>query len=157
MLAHRLEHVRLSRNVVNCSPIAIHELTIDLRGDMQDRRTGRQRFDLRTGRIARGGAGAGDDDAERTRHARIGIRHIHRAGFAARWNEANPALPPDRIQYRHVVDRDDAEDRRHAHIGERARDSVADRLGHRGGLDGLRSAAGHDFQVHRVILRSNVT
>ena len=49
---------------MNRSTIAIHERPIDLRRDVQHGRSGGQRFDLTAGGIARGRAGAGDDDAK---------------------------------------------------------------------------------------------
>ena len=128
-LADGLEHVRLARHVVDRRAVAIDEFAIDLRGDVQHRRAGGQRFDLRAGGIAGRGAGAGDDDAKRARHPRIGVGHVHGAGLAARRHETDSAVPRDGVENRHVVDRDHAENRRHADVGKRACDGVADRLG----------------------------
>ena len=69
-------------------------------------------------------------------HARIGVGHVHGAGFAARRDEADAALARDRVEDRHVVDRDHAEGGGDAHVGERARDGVADRFGFNGGSGG---------------------
>ncbi len=134
VLADRLEHVGLPRHIVDRGAIAVDEFAVDLRGDVQDRRTGRERFNLRAGRVAGRGPGAGDDDAERTRDAGKRVRHVHGAGLAARGHEANPALTCDGVEDRHIVDRDYAERRRHADIGERSRDRVADRLVAAGGV-----------------------
>ena len=124
-LGDRAQHVGLPRHVVDRGAVAVHIGAVDLRRDVEHRRTRRERIDLRARRVAGCGSGAGDDDAERTRNARIGVRHVHGAGFAARRHETNPVVPRDGVQDRHVVDRDHAEHRGHADLGQRVRDEIA--------------------------------
>ena len=137
-LRDRLEHVGLARHVVDRGAVAVHERPIDLRGDVQDRRAGGHGLDLRARGIAGGRAGRGHHDAERAFHARIGVRHVGGARLAARRHEPDAALARDRVENRHVVDRDHPEHRGDADLGERMRDQVADRLGERNdiGLSG---------------------
>ena len=111
--------------------IAVHPGPIDLRGDVQHRRAGGERLDLRARRIARRGARAGDDHAERARDARIGIRHVHRTCLAACRNEADAVVARDRVEDRHVVDRDHAEHRGDADLGQRVGDEIAHGLADR--------------------------
>ena len=128
---HRAQHVGLPRNVVDRGAIAIHVRTINLRGDVQHWGPGGQRLELRARRISCRAAGAGDHDAKRARHACVGVCHIHGAGFPARRDEADAIVPCDRIENRHVVDRDHPEGGRDADLGESVGDQIADRLGER--------------------------
>ncbi len=82
---------------------------IDGGGDVQHARACRQRLGLSAGGVAGGRAGGGDADAEAAGDARIGVRHVHRPGLAARRHEADAALAGDGVQNRHVVDGYDAE------------------------------------------------
>ena len=135
-LAHRLQHVRLARHVMDRRAVAVGEGQVDLRGDVQHARARGQRLGLRPRGVAGGGAGAGDGDAQPAGDAGIGIGHVHRASLPPRWHEADAALGGERVQDRHVVDGDDAEDGLHADIGEVARHQLAHRFPGRGGGGG---------------------
>ena len=127
----RPQHIGLTGHIVDGGAIAIHVGPIDLRGDVQDRRAGGERLDLRARGVPRRRPGAGDDHAKGARHPRIGIGHVHCARLAAGGHEANTIVPRDRVEDRHVVDGDHAEHGADADLGKRMRDGVAHGFGER--------------------------
>jgi hypothetical protein len=128
-LRHAAQHLGLTRHVVDGGAVAVGIGEIDLAGYVQDRAAGRQCLGLRAGGIARRRAGRGDADAEVSRHAGIGVSHVHGPGLPPGGHEADAALSGDGVKDRHVVNRDDAEHGRHADLREVAGDEVAHRLG----------------------------
>jgi hypothetical protein len=110
---------------VNIREVLIEVFGFDLAGDVQQRGAGGQCFDHRARCVARRGARAGKGDAEAAGDAREAIGHIHRAGFAARADIADLAAVMDRVEDRHVVDRDHAECGLNAALLEKGGDQFA--------------------------------
>jgi hypothetical protein len=100
-------------------------VSTELTGDVQQRGAGGQCFDHRARRVARRGARAGERNAEAAGHARETIGHVHRAGFAARADVADLAAIVDRVEDRHVMDRDHAECGLNAALLEKGGDQFA--------------------------------
>ena len=100
------------------------------------------------GSVAGGRPGAGDDHAERVGHARVRVGHVHGARLAARRHESDPLLAVDRVEDRHVVNGDDAEDGRHADLRQRAGDEIADRLLRGRGRGSARSAGTPSCRIY---------
>ncbi len=92
---------------------------------MQQRGACGQRFDHRARCIARRRAGAREGHTEAARYARKTVGHIHGAGFAARADITNLAAVVDRVEDRHVVDRDHAERGFYAALLEKSGDQFA--------------------------------
>lgn len=125
-LRDRLQHRQLIGRFVDIREIFIEVFGLDLTGDVQQRGARGQCLDHRARCVARGRAGAGERDAESAGNARETIGHVHRARFAARADVADLAALMDRVEDRHVVDRDHAECGMHPALLEKSGDQFAD-------------------------------
>jgi hypothetical protein len=124
---HRLEHAELVARLVQEAEVAIEVRRVDLAGEVKQRGSRGQRLDHPAACVCRGSPGARHYDAQAAGHACIGVGHADRARFAARRHEPYVAAPVDRIEDRHVVDRDDAKRRLHPELLEIADDEITDR------------------------------
>ena len=106
--------------------LAIDEFRRGLAGDVQHRRAGEARLDQSADGVRRARPGGREDHAEPAGDARIAVRHVRAAEFAARHDEADGVAPADRIQHRDVVHRGDAERGGHAALREEFGHQIAD-------------------------------
>jgi hypothetical protein len=125
-LRNRREHRQLIRRFVDVREVLVQIGRFDLPGDVHERRARSQRFDHRARCVARSRARARERDAEAARNTRETIRHVQRACFAARADIADLAARVDRVEDRHVVNRDHAECGFDAALLEKSGDQFAD-------------------------------
>src|SRR6185437_1572435 len=102
-------------------------LELDLSGDVQHRRAGRQSLEERAGRIGGRRASTGESDAEPARDASVAVRHIDRSSLTARRHEAYAAARAERIENRHVVNADDSKGMAHLPVLEKPHQQIPDR------------------------------
>ncbi len=145
-LRDRLEHARLVRRLVDVAAALIEKAGLDLAGQMEHRRAGGERLDEAAGGVTGRNARGGHADAKPARHPREGVGHVERARLAARRHEAHAPARGDRVEDRHVVDRDDAESGADAAGLEIGRDQRADRRRRGRALGGKFRLFVHEYQ-----------